>query len=239
MALASPWMTPAEWRAQADAAPAAGTAAQARPVTYQGVRFRSTLEAGWACTLDSLGIEWEYEPSACQLATGETYLPDLWLPALRTVIEVKGSHMQRAAKPRQLAAEQADSGVIVLFGFAPGRTSQSPYSWESKLKWQDALGYDTRLALCERCARWQWVRAQLGRGCRACPATLTGLLARCGEIAFQRWAVWFRVGDTFLGHPKAVGLSTTPWPPGRALATGARGSSPMARSNRRSCASCG
>jgi hypothetical protein len=179
------WLSPADWLAAQRAEPEPAAPA-ARPVTYQGVSFRSTLEASWACTLDGLGIEWEYEPWSYRLAGGETYMPDLWLPVLRTVIEVKGGHMQRAAKPAQLAAEWADSGVIVLLGFAPGRTSQSPYSWESKLKWRDALGYDTRLALCSGCQRWQWVRAQLSRGCRACPVVaLTGVLAKPGEIAFQ------------------------------------------------------
>lgn len=31
------------------------------PTTYAGVRFRSRLEAKWACFFDQLGIHWEYE----------------------------------------------------------------------------------------------------------------------------------------------------------------------------------
>lgn len=32
------------------------------PTTYQGVRFRSTLEADWAATFDALGVAWQCYP---------------------------------------------------------------------------------------------------------------------------------------------------------------------------------
>lgn len=175
-------MPPAEWLASREPAGTGGI--PACPTLYQGKLFRSELEAGWACTLDHFSIEWEYEQHAYRLPSGTRYLPDFWLPARRTFIEVKGAHVERRNKPQELA-EEVGKDVIVLFGWAPLRKRNSPYLWEPFLHWTDALGYDTRLALCPECSGWQWMRAQLSRKCRLCSASHSGLLARAGEIAFH------------------------------------------------------
>lgn len=57
---------------------------------YKGYKFRSRLEARWAVFFDSAGIEWQYEPEGFQ-SYGYSYLPDFYLPASRTWVEVKGS----------------------------------------------------------------------------------------------------------------------------------------------------
>ena len=44
----------------------------AHPYNYNGVQFRSKLEASWAYAFDKFGIQWEYEPRN----TGVGY----WLP---------------------------------------------------------------------------------------------------------------------------------------------------------------
>ena len=179
-------MSPDEWLAARDTEreqqPASGEIS-ARPTLYRGIRFRSELEAGWARTLDHLSTEWEYERHACKLPSGAHYLPDFWLPAVRTFIEVKGPHGQRRHKPHELA-EEVNEDVIVLIGWPPVRKRNSPYLWEPYLNWLDPLGYDTRLALCPGCSGWQWIRAQLSRNCRLCGARHTGLLAKSGEIPF-------------------------------------------------------
>lgn len=154
----------------------------ATPTTYRGVSMRSRLEAGWAATLDRLGIIWAYEGELLRLASGELYLPDLWLPQLRTIIEVKGVGIRGAHKTMQLAREIPD--VIVLLGFPPLRRSMSPYCREPFLVWRDALGYDARLTMCSECSAWQWTRPQLSRSCHRCGAQMTGYLAGTGEIRF-------------------------------------------------------
>jgi len=64
--------------------------------TYRGVRFRSRLEARWACCFDALGIEWVYEHEGYETPYGR-YLPDFWLPqvsvdgATGVLFEVKPS----------------------------------------------------------------------------------------------------------------------------------------------------
>lgn len=58
---------------------------------YRGYRFRSRLEARWAVFFDSLGIKWEYEPQGYKVgAYKRAYLPDFFLLATKTWVEVKG-----------------------------------------------------------------------------------------------------------------------------------------------------
>lgn len=68
---------------------------EALPTTYRGVNFRSRLEARWAFFLDYLDTEWLYEPQRYVIEglNGEqwTYLPDFFLPATKTWVEVKGA----------------------------------------------------------------------------------------------------------------------------------------------------
>lgn len=59
------------------------------PTTYDGVKFRSRLEARYAQFFDNHGIGWEYEIEGIDLG-GKWYLPDFWLPDSRTFLEVKG-----------------------------------------------------------------------------------------------------------------------------------------------------
>lgn len=71
---------------------------------YAGCHFRSRLEARWAVFLDTLGVPWEYEPQGFEWGANEIdafagkerveggrYLPDFWLPSIKTWFEVKGA----------------------------------------------------------------------------------------------------------------------------------------------------
>jgi hypothetical protein len=58
--------------------------------TYKGIEFRSGLECRFALILDKLNIIWEYEPKKFLLSNGIFYVPDFYLPELKTWIEVKG-----------------------------------------------------------------------------------------------------------------------------------------------------
>jgi hypothetical protein len=61
----------------------------ALPVWWRGYRLRSRLEGRWACFLDNLGIEFEYEPQGFRLPDGVCYLPDFRLPVAQSYAEVK------------------------------------------------------------------------------------------------------------------------------------------------------
>lgn len=56
---------------------------------YADCWFRSRLEARWAVFFDALGVTWEYEPEGFHTSAGN-YLPDFYLPAQKTWVEVKG-----------------------------------------------------------------------------------------------------------------------------------------------------
>jgi len=56
--------------------------------TYNGVRYRSRLEARWAIFFDQLGVTHAYEYEGFDLHTGY-YLPDFWLPDMKAWLEIK------------------------------------------------------------------------------------------------------------------------------------------------------
>ncbi len=56
---------------------------------YKGYRFRSRLEARWAVFFDALGVKWVYEPEGYDLGDAGWYLPDFWLPQVKSFAEVK------------------------------------------------------------------------------------------------------------------------------------------------------
>jgi hypothetical protein len=55
---------------------------------YNGLRFRSRLEARWAVFFDRLNLKYQYEPEA-YVIDGINYLPDFYLPELNLFIEIK------------------------------------------------------------------------------------------------------------------------------------------------------
>lgn len=64
---------------------------EATPTTYNGVRFRSRLEARWAVFWDELGVKWEYEPQTFKFLDGKQYTPDFWIVDLALWVEIKPS----------------------------------------------------------------------------------------------------------------------------------------------------
>lgn len=112
---------------------------QAIETRYAGCRFRSRLEARWAVFFDTLGIKWEYEPEGILVPMGECgaaghvgcgyqadppttecvsvqkpYLPDFWLPQMRTYVEVKGSDEQVTPEYKEMLAMAIDYHATVL-----------------------------------------------------------------------------------------------------------------------------
>lgn len=55
---------------------------------YNGIRFRSRLEARWAIFFDKSGVKWDYEPEGFTDGT-LCYLPDFWLPKFKFYVEIK------------------------------------------------------------------------------------------------------------------------------------------------------
>jgi hypothetical protein len=91
------------------------------PTEYAGVQFRSRLEATWAYNLDGWGLKWSYEPEAFAFPSGANYLPDFWIPASKTWLEIKGPGLEGLDKTREFAKliNEDRPGNTVFVGLAP------------------------------------------------------------------------------------------------------------------------
>lgn len=86
------------------------------PVTYRGQRFRSRLEARWACFFDSIGVDWVYEREGFDLG-GIYYLPDFWLIREKLWVEVKGEYPDSDALLKAFRLAQATGhDVMIVWG---------------------------------------------------------------------------------------------------------------------------
>lgn len=141
----------------------------AKPLKYRGVLFRSTLEANWAATLDNLQIYWLYEPCTFPMPDGAAYVPDFYLPTLRTYCEAKGPGNERLWKPQKLAAQLSDNEfmpqeyqVVIL----RGRDENGYAVWEHV----DPSRPSPVLAACGHCQHYGWAATDITVGdyCRRC-----------------------------------------------------------------------
>lgn len=84
------------------------------PTVWNGISFRSRLEARWAVFFDSMKprIVYEYEPELIGTPYG-AYLPDFWLPELHTFFIVKGNGMDEQEKAKCDWIGQQGYGVLV------------------------------------------------------------------------------------------------------------------------------
>ena len=87
---------------------------QAQKTTYNGIEFRSKLEAKTAQALDNLGIEYEYEPQGYQLSNGMWYRPDFWLPYAGEFIECKGVMKNEDMAKIVGLVKDTDAPVVVI-----------------------------------------------------------------------------------------------------------------------------
>lgn len=90
-----------------------------RPV-WRGQQFDSQLEADWAATFQSWGMEYVYHPGRMALSGGVVWEPDFQLDG-DVVFEVKGEHNERLWKVEQAREELPSLAILVgRAGFIPG-----------------------------------------------------------------------------------------------------------------------
>lgn len=143
------------------------TAIKPIPRKYRGVRFRSTLEADWAATFDSLGWYWQYEPQGLVIDENVPYLCDFYLPTQRVWCEVKGPHDERLDKPGRLATALGEDPwdiktplVVILRAPGPGDCC----TWEGTR----GTSQDLQLFTCGNCQHHGFVDLMGLWGCRRC-----------------------------------------------------------------------
>lgn len=124
---------------------------------YNGMRFRSRLEARWALFFDTLKIKWEYENEGYETAMGR-YLPDFWLPEvyLRTnyrkgiLFEVKPDDYGVTHEILEAVGNSLHVGGILARGFNPNDDIYPDYSGgfiEIAPSWDAPM----HLVICKKC----------------------------------------------------------------------------------------
>ena len=84
---------------------------------YNGRRFRSRLEAKWSLFLDTLGVNYRYEPEGYNLNGEVNYLPDFYIDDWQCWLEVKGpSPTDKEQRKAYLLSRESGDPVIIAHG---------------------------------------------------------------------------------------------------------------------------
>jgi len=91
---------------------------KAIPATFNGITYRSRLEARWAVVFDYIELESLYEWEGYQTPHG-WYLPDFYLPTINSWFEVKPETKQPDWNEKQFAwiTQQTDRRLFLATGF--------------------------------------------------------------------------------------------------------------------------
>ena len=118
------------------------------PSVYKGYHCRSRLEARWLCFLDTLGMQFIYEPEGFKLEDGTCYLPDLYFPVIETWGEIKPTtppyNSPDGIKIRNLVQESGKPLIILA-----GHPDFAPYNQAIELEGRvgDWVKYPWRVSL--------------------------------------------------------------------------------------------
>ncbi len=114
---------------------------KAIPTEYNGVKFRSRLEARWAVFFDKLGIKWLYEAEGYQTPYGN-YVPDFWLPGVYlrhhpspgVLFEVKSPMYKSDEHPAlEFIAENLETSAMLAKGMELNTNDSHAYDWNEGL----------------------------------------------------------------------------------------------------------
>ena len=134
------------------------------PTKYNGITFRSKLEAKYAKAFDSLNIPWIYENVGFEFDDGTCYCPDFYLPDTGQYFEVKGLMTDiDLLKIHKLA----ESGENVIVGDSQGNLDYYVYG-ESWLGGSHVSKLKTYLARCHSCGHLYFQGEEGGWVCEHC-----------------------------------------------------------------------
>lgn len=96
--------------------------AKAVPTIYKWTKFRSKLEAKWACFFDVCGVDWEYEPTTFDLGDGIRYEPDFLfhkVDGMREEVWVEIKEFMTGEDAEKIKRFREAGNTIVVFGRFP------------------------------------------------------------------------------------------------------------------------
>lgn len=145
------------------------------PTRYNGILFRSKLEANWAEFFHRHKIVYAYEPEGLNL-DGLLYLPDFYLPELRTIVEVKGimdttdrdkiTRLKAHCDPEEEWIWEAPQ----LMMCAPPSGISFDILVEDQAFTYPRVSHETIMAKCGKCRHWYFYNEHTSFACRYCGA---------------------------------------------------------------------
>lgn len=165
--------------------------AVAIPTEYEGVKFKSRLEAQCAFLFDQLDWEWEYEPRSFMLPNGIAYTPDFYIPSCGAFWECRGYSTDKGEAQIQGFASLLQSVIkapngddidnyVVLYGDREALTvSMSGY---------------TGMICILHCKWCGWLIAPIGKEPTFNGTDMHSFETRCGScsapVAMAMWTRW-------------------------------------------------
>jgi len=116
--------------------------------TYNGIVFRSRMEARWAMFMDALGIAYEYEPDAFRIG-GISYLPDFFIPHMDSFLEIKNPVMAESGRAKAEALAMASKKKVFLICSAPKVPDHDGKGAEVFERIENECGWDHPYLWCE------------------------------------------------------------------------------------------
>lgn len=108
--------------------------------TYNGICFRSRLEARWAIFFDAVGVEYQYEPEYDEVQAGlgyAYYKPDFLMPSLNCYIEIKPKEPKDIEVNKAAGWADIHQDIYIFYELRlPSKESESAWlmSWSNKHK---------------------------------------------------------------------------------------------------------
>jgi hypothetical protein len=135
---------------------------------WNGITFRSRLEARWAMFMSHLGVPYLYEHEGYELDSGR-YLPDFWLPEIGAFLEIKPRQPSTQEQISCLELADMTKRRVVLFFGAPGHWLGGGYAAsDSGILYRPGYESDDRHYFCV-CPICEAVGIEyIGRGERVC-----------------------------------------------------------------------
>lgn len=131
---------------------------------YNGILFRSKLEAEWAKFFDAIDIPYIYEPEGFEFEDGTRYLPDFYLPDANQWFEVKGIMNDIDKHKIEMLGNESKKDVIV--GYSDGKTEMYDVGWlPHAISWEIPFIND-----CPCCRKKCFITGWGSYRCRCCDA---------------------------------------------------------------------
>ncbi len=102
---------------------------------YNGILFRSRLEARWAILFDSFKLKWVYEPECFLLSNNQKYTPDFYLSDLNLYVEIKPNFEWLNNDYHKNRYELFEKDLLILSGDYPSFSVNRLYHKEENKKY--------------------------------------------------------------------------------------------------------